>query len=70
MTVLAKAEPGSTYNIGCSAERRNIDMAEDICDLVDDLAGPLPSGSTARAHHASSPTGQAMTSATLSTPVS
>ena len=44
LTVLVKAEPGSTYNIGCSAERRNIDMVEDICDLVDDLAGPLPSG--------------------------
>ena len=44
LTVLNKAEPGSTYNIGCSAERRNIDMVEDICDLVDDLAGPLASG--------------------------
>ena len=44
MTVLTKAEPGSTYNIGCSAERRNIDMVEAICDLVDELAGPLASG--------------------------
>lgn len=43
-TVLATAEPGSTYNIGCSCERRNIDMVEAICDLVDELAGPLGSG--------------------------
>jgi dTDP-glucose 4,6-dehydratase len=48
LTVLVKAEPGSTYNIGCSAERRNIDMVEDICDLIDGLAGPLPSGSRRR----------------------
>jgi len=45
LTVLTKAEPGSTYNIGCSAERRNIEMVEAICDSVDELAGPLPSGS-------------------------
>ena len=44
LTVLKHAEPGTTYNIGCSAERRNIDMVEAICDLVDDLAGPLASG--------------------------
>ena len=44
VTVLSRAEPGSTYNIGCSAERRNIDMVEAICDLVDELAGPLASG--------------------------
>jgi dTDP-glucose 4,6-dehydratase len=43
-TVLVKAEPGSTYNIGCSAERRNIEMVETICDLVDELAGPLATG--------------------------
>lgn len=44
VTVLTKAEPGSTYNVGCSAERRNIDMVEAICDLVDDIAGPMKSG--------------------------
>ena len=42
--MLTKAEPGSTYNIGCSAERRNIDMVEAICDLVDELAGLMPAG--------------------------
>src|SRR5262249_52886110 len=44
VTVLTKAEPGSTYNVGCSAERRNIDMVEAICDLVDEIAGPMASG--------------------------
>ena len=44
LTVLKNAEPGSTYNIGCSSERRNIDMVEAICDLVDELAGPLAAG--------------------------
>ena len=44
ITVLTRAEPGSTYNIGCSSERRNLEIVEAICDLVDELAGPLPSG--------------------------
>jgi dTDP-glucose 4,6-dehydratase len=44
ITVLKKAKPGSTYNIGCSAERRNIDIVEAICDLLDEIAGPLNSG--------------------------
>jgi dTDP-glucose 4,6-dehydratase len=44
VTVLTRAKPGSTYNIGCASERRNIDMVEAICSLVDELAGALPSG--------------------------
>jgi dTDP-glucose 4,6-dehydratase len=43
-TVLTRAKPGATYNIGAACERRNIDIVEAICDLVDELAGPLPSG--------------------------
>ena len=42
--MLTKAEPGSTYNIGCSCERRNIDIVEEICHLVDEFAGFLASG--------------------------
>jgi len=30
--------PGATYNIGGSNERRNIDVVEAICDLVDELS--------------------------------
>jgi dTDP-glucose 4,6-dehydratase len=44
ITVLTRGRPGSTYNIGGDAERRNIDMVEAICDLLDELAGPLASG--------------------------
>jgi dTDP-glucose 4,6-dehydratase len=44
ITVLKGGKPGSTYNIGCSAERRNIDIVEAICDLLDEIAGPLNSG--------------------------
>jgi dTDP-glucose 4,6-dehydratase len=44
ITVLENATPGSTFNIGCASERRNIEIVEEICDLVDELAGPLPSG--------------------------
>ena len=44
MTVLRRAEPGTTYNIGSCSERRNVDIVKQICDLVDELAQPLPSG--------------------------
>jgi len=44
VTVLAKAVPGSTYNVGCSAERRNLEIVQEICDLVDEFAGLLASG--------------------------
>ena len=44
LTVLERAEPGSTYNIGCTSELRNIEIVEQICDLVDEFAGALPSG--------------------------
>jgi dTDP-glucose 4,6-dehydratase len=44
VTIFERAEPGSTYNIGCASERRNIEIVRQICDLVDELAGPLPSG--------------------------
>jgi dTDP-glucose 4,6-dehydratase len=45
VSVLERAEPGTTYNIGSASERRNVDLVEQICDLVDELAQPLPSGS-------------------------
>jgi dTDP-glucose 4,6-dehydratase len=45
LTVLTSAGIGSTYNIGCASERRNLEIVETICDLVDEFAGPLPTGS-------------------------
>ena len=69
VTVLVKAEPGSTYNIGASAERRNIDMVEAICDLVDELAGALPGSAPVEISYALQPTVRDTTNATQSTQI-
>ena len=37
-----------TYNIGGKAERTNLEVVETLCDLVDELAGPLESGESRR----------------------
>jgi dTDP-glucose 4,6-dehydratase len=37
-TVLARGRVGQTYNIGGWNEKRNIDIVETICDIVDELA--------------------------------
>jgi dTDP-glucose 4,6-dehydratase len=44
LAVLQRGQPGETYNVGGSAERRNIDMVGQICELVDELASPLTAG--------------------------
>lgn len=41
-TVLQKAPPGETYNIGGNNEIKNIDIVEKLCDLMDALAETLP----------------------------
>jgi dTDP-glucose 4,6-dehydratase len=38
-TVLARGRVGQTYNIGGWNEKRNIDIVEIICDIVDEMAG-------------------------------
>src|SRR5579863_327033 len=38
-TVLKAGRPGETYNIGGWNEKRNIDIVETICDIVDEMAG-------------------------------
>lgn len=35
--VLTRGRPGESYNVGGNSERRNIDVVEAICDLVDDI---------------------------------
>ena len=40
--------PGETYNIGGDAEVTNLTVVNRICDLVDELAGPLADGRTRR----------------------
>jgi dTDP-glucose 4,6-dehydratase len=44
LTVLEKGEIGRTYNVGGNSERQNIEVVRLICDLVDEMAAPLPSG--------------------------
>jgi len=39
--VLARGRVGQTYNIGGWNEKRNIDIVETVCDLVDEIAAPL-----------------------------
>jgi dTDP-glucose 4,6-dehydratase len=37
--VLTRGRVGQTYNIGGGSEKRNIDIVETICDIVDEAAG-------------------------------
>ncbi|ESA33012.1 dtdp-glucose -dehydratase [Leptolyngbya sp. Heron Island J] len=41
-TVLGQAQPGETYNIGGNNQVKNIDIVEQLCDLMDELAENLP----------------------------
>jgi dTDP-glucose 4,6-dehydratase len=38
-TVLSRGKVGQTYNIGGWNEKRNIEIVETICDIVDEIAG-------------------------------
>jgi dTDP-glucose 4,6-dehydratase len=38
-TVLTRGRVGQTYNVGGWNEKRNIDIVETICDIVDEIAG-------------------------------
>ena len=40
--ILRRGRIGDCYNVGAGNEMRNIDVAGMICDLVDELAQPLP----------------------------
>jgi len=48
VTVLESGRSGETYNIGGDEERTNLQVVETICDLVDEIVGPLPSAETRR----------------------
>jgi dTDP-glucose 4,6-dehydratase len=43
--IVEQGEPGRTYNVGGRNERTNLEVVHAVCDLVDELAGPLNSGS-------------------------
>jgi len=42
LAVFDRGVPGETYNIGCNGERRNLDVVETVCALIDELS-PDPS---------------------------
>ena len=42
--VLKLGAPNSTYNVGGDAERNNLQVVKQVCDLIDELVGPLSSG--------------------------
>lgn len=43
-TVLDRGRTGQTYNVGGNSERKNIEVVQTICRIVDELAPPLPQG--------------------------
>ncbi len=45
LTVVERGRIGESYNIGGGAERRNLEVVEAICDLVDELAPERRGGS-------------------------
>lgn len=44
LLALANGKPGETYAIGGNCEKRNIDVARAICDVMEDLAPDKPAG--------------------------
>ncbi|HCF8020160.1 dTDP-glucose 4,6-dehydratase [Klebsiella aerogenes] len=42
--VATRGEPGETYNIGGNNERKNIEVVETICELLEELAPHKPQG--------------------------
>jgi dTDP-glucose 4,6-dehydratase len=44
-SVLEQGTIGEVYNIGGESERTNLQVVQTICDIVDELAEPLPKGS-------------------------
>jgi dTDP-glucose 4,6-dehydratase len=48
LRILRQGRAGECYNVGAANERRNIDVAGMICDLLDELAAPLRGGKPRR----------------------
>ncbi len=47
-TVMQRGKPGQTYNVGGRNEMKNLDVVHALCDLLDELAGPLPGRASRR----------------------
>ena len=48
LTVLERAQPGESYNIGGHNEKKNLDIVGLLCDLLDKKVAPLPGGASRR----------------------
>ena len=46
--IMRRGAKGQTYNVGGRNEMKNIDVVNTICDLLDEVAGPLASGKPRR----------------------
>jgi dTDP-glucose 4,6-dehydratase len=42
LTVLAKGDPGETYNVGGKAERTNLQVVKNLCNVMDELLPDSP----------------------------
>jgi dTDP-glucose 4,6-dehydratase len=42
--ILTEGKPGESYNVGGRNERTNLQVVHAVCDLLDEMAEPLPSG--------------------------
>lgn len=42
--VLQAGRAGETYNIGGNSEKQNIDVVRTVCQILDEIAAPLPGG--------------------------
>jgi len=49
LAVLHSGKVGETYNIGGNSEKRNIEVVQTICDILDEQIGCLPRGEPRRA---------------------
>ena len=47
---LNQGEPGETYNIGGNCEKKNIEVVQTICDIVDELSPPTNTDSATSEH--------------------
>jgi dTDP-glucose 4,6-dehydratase len=41
-TIMTRAKPGASYNIGCDGEQKNIDVVSQICALLDEMLPDSP----------------------------
>lgn len=46
--IMRRGAKGQTYNVGGRNEMKNIDVVNTICDLLDEVAGPMASGQPRR----------------------